>query len=112
MSADLIENDSLRLELYRRLSLCSDLSSVRAIQEEIVDRFGPLDCMSAQFLQIIRVKILANLLGIHKISQYAQRTTIFEGNQQYTILAPSKDDSEVLQSLLENLQERLKKLPA
>ncbi|WP_199764457.1 transcription-repair coupling factor [Helicobacter bizzozeronii] len=112
LSADLIENDSLRLELYRRLSLCSDLSSVRAIQEEIVDRFGPLDSMSAQFLQIIRVKILANLLGISKISQYAQRTTIFEGNQQYTILAPSKDDSEVLQSLLENLQERLKKLPA
>lgn len=104
LSPDLIRSDSLRLELYRRLSLCLDLASVAAIQSEIHARFGALDLMTTQFLQIIRIKILANQLKIHKISQYGQNITLFFKEKQKPLQAPSKDDVSVLQTILTALQ--------
>ncbi|WP_163555902.1 transcription-repair coupling factor [Helicobacter suis] len=104
LSPDLIRSDSLRLELYRRLSLCLDLTSVATIQSEIHARFGALDLMTTQFLQIIRIKILANQLKIHKISQYGQNITLFFKEKQKPLQAPSKDDASVLQTILTALQ--------
>ncbi|BCZ16749.1 Transcription-repair coupling factor [Helicobacter sp. NHP19-003] len=109
LSPKLIASDSLRLELYRRLGFCKDLASVQEIQAEMKDRFGALDVMSAQFLQIIRIKILANRLKIHKISQYGQNITLFMGGDQDVLLkAQSKDDEDILQALLSHLQARAK----
>ncbi|WP_163499199.1 transcription-repair coupling factor [Helicobacter suis] len=104
LSPDLIRSDSLRLELYRRLSLCLDLTSVATIQSEIHARFGALDLMTTQFLQIIRIKILANQLKIYKISQYGQNITLFFKEKQKPLQAPSKDDASVLQTILTALQ--------
>ncbi|CRF42287.1 Transcription-repair coupling factor [Helicobacter ailurogastricus] len=107
LSPKLIASDSLRLELYRRLSFCQDLASVQEIQAEMKDRFGTLDAMSTQFLQIIRVKILANRLNISKISQYGQNITLFmQGDQNVLLKAPSKDDENILQTLLSHLQQQ------
>ncbi|BCZ18389.1 Transcription-repair coupling factor [Helicobacter sp. NHP19-012] len=112
LSPKLIASDSLRLELYRRLSFCKDLASVQEIQVEIRDRFGALDTMSTQFLQIIRVKILANRLNISKISQYGQNITLFMGGDQNVLLkAPSKDDEDILQALLCHLKAHAKPKP-
>ncbi|WP_163533890.1 transcription-repair coupling factor [Helicobacter suis] len=104
LSPDLIRSDSLRLELYRRLSLCLDLTSVAAIENEINARFGALDLMTTQFLQIIRIKILANQLKIHKILQYGQNITLCFKEKQKPLQAPSKDDVSVLQTILTALQ--------
>ncbi|BEG56345.1 Transcription-repair coupling factor [Helicobacter sp. NHP21005] len=105
LSPKLIASDSLRLELYRRLGFCKDLASVQEIQAEMRDRFGVLDTMSTQFLQIIRIKILANRLKISKISQYGQNVTLFMGGDQNVLLkAPSKDDGDILHALLSHLQ--------
>ncbi|CRF51106.1 Transcription-repair coupling factor [Helicobacter heilmannii] len=109
LSPKLITSDSLRLELYRRLGFCKDLASVQEIQAEIKDRFGALDVMSAQFLQIIRIKILANRLNISKISQYGQNITLFMPSDQNVLLkAPSMDDEDILHALLSHLQAHAK----
>lgn len=76
LNPELIASDSLRLDLYRRLSLCENVDEVGQIHEEIEDRFGKMDDLSAQFLQIITLKILANQLGILKLSNFNQNITI------------------------------------
>ncbi len=104
LNPELIASDSLRLDLYRRLSLCENTDEVGQIHEEIEDRFGKIDDLSAQFLQIITLKILANQLGIIKLSNFNQNITITYGDEKKESLkAPSKDDNDILETLLKHL---------
>lgn len=111
LNPDLITSDRLRLELYRRLSLCKEISEVYEIEGEIEDRFGKLDMMSLQFLQIIMIKILANSLHLKGISNYGQNITIiYDENTKESLLSPSKDDDDILSAILQNLRTKLSKL--
>ncbi len=108
LNPELIASDSLRLDLYRRLSLCEDVDEVGQIHEEIEDRFGKIDDLSAQFLQIITLKILANQLGIIKLSNFNQNITITYGDEKKESLkAPSKDDNDILETLLKHLRAQI-----
>ncbi|MCQ2622529.1 transcription-repair coupling factor [Helicobacter pylori] len=108
LNPELIASDSLRLDLYRRLSLCEDVDEVGQIHEEIEDRFGKIDDLSAQFLQIITLKILANQLGIIKLSNFNQNITITYGDEKKESLkAPSKDDNDILETLLKHLRTQI-----
>ncbi|MEJ8580602.1 transcription-repair coupling factor [Helicobacter pylori] len=105
LNPELIASDSLRLDLYRRLSLCENTDEVGQIHEEIEDRFGKIDDLSAQFLQIITLKILANQLGIIKLSNFNQNITItYSGEKKESLKAPSKDDNDILETLLKHLR--------
>ncbi|WP_208367939.1 transcription-repair coupling factor [Helicobacter pylori] len=108
LNPELIASDSLRLDLYRRLSLCENVDKVGQIHEEIEDRFGKIDDLSAQFLQIITLKILANQLGIIKLSNFNQNITITYGDEKKESLkAPSKDDNDILETLLKHLRAQI-----
>ncbi|PDX46415.1 transcription-repair coupling factor [Helicobacter pylori] len=108
LNPELIASDSLRLDLYRRLSLCENVDEVGQIHEEIEDRFGKIDDLSAQFLQIITLKILANQLGILKLSNFNQNITITYGDEKKESLkAPSKDDNDILETLLKHLRAQI-----
>ncbi len=108
LNPELIAGDSLRLDLYRRLSLCENVDEVGQIHEEIEDRFGKIDDLSAQFLQIITLKILANQLGIIKLSNFNQNITITYGDEKKESLkAPSKDDNDILETLLKHLRAQI-----
>ncbi|GAA8666869.1 transcription-repair coupling factor [Helicobacter pylori] len=104
LNPELIASDSLRLDLYRRLSLCENVDEVGQIHEEIEDRFGKIDDLSAQFLQIITLKILANQLGIIKLSNFNQNITLtYSDEKKESLKAPSKDDNDILETLLKHL---------
>ncbi|GAA8532532.1 transcription-repair coupling factor [Helicobacter pylori] len=108
LNPELIASDSLRLDLYRRLSLCENTDEVGQIREEIEDRFGKIDDLSAQFLQIITLKILANQLGIIKLSNLNQNITItYSGEKKESLKAPSKDDNDILETLLKHLRAQI-----
>ncbi|WRB13231.1 transcription-repair coupling factor [Helicobacter pylori] len=108
LNPELIASDSLRLDLYRRLSLCEDVDEVGQIHEEIEDRFGKIDDLSAQFLQIITLKILANQLGIIKLSNFNQNITItYSGEKKESLKAPSKDNNDILETLLKHLRAQI-----
>ncbi|RVZ90522.1 transcription-repair coupling factor [Helicobacter pylori] len=108
LNPELIASDSLRLDLYRRLSLCENVDEVGQIHEEIEDRFGKIDDLSAQFLQIITLKILANQLGIIKLSNFNQNITLTYGDEKKESLkAPSKDDNDILETLLKHLRAQI-----
>ncbi|MFT2695967.1 transcription-repair coupling factor [Helicobacter pylori] len=108
LNPELIASDSLRLDLYRRLSLCENTDEVGQIHEEIEDRFGKIDDLSAQFLQIITLKILANQLGIIKLSNFNQNITItYSDEKKESLKAPSKDDNDILETLLKHLRTQI-----
>ncbi|GAA7220105.1 transcription-repair coupling factor [Helicobacter pylori] len=108
LNPELIASDSLRLDLYRRLSLCENTDEVGQIHEEIEDRFGKIDDLSAQFLQIITLKILANQLGIIKLSNFSQNITItYSDEKKESLKAPSKDDNDILETLLKHLRAQI-----
>ncbi|GAA7989982.1 transcription-repair coupling factor [Helicobacter pylori] len=108
LNPELIGSDNLRLDLYRRLSLCENTDEVGQIHEEIEDRFGKIDDLSAQFLQIITLKILANQLGIIKLSNFNQNITItYSDEKKESLKAPSKDDNDILETLLKHLHAQI-----
>ncbi|WGH07279.1 transcription-repair coupling factor [Helicobacter pylori] len=108
LNPELIGSDNLRLDLYRRLSLCENTDEVGQIHEEIEDRFGKIDDLSAQFLQIITLKILANQLGIIKLSNFNQNITItYSDEKKESLKAPSKDDNDILETLLKHLRAQI-----
>ncbi len=107
LSDELISEDRLRLELYRRLSQAQSVSEVYDIEEEIADRFGKLDTVTKQFIDIMVIKVLALKAKVSKVSSYEQRVFIeFAIKEQDRVIlqSPSKDDDDIIATALEYLR--------
>ena len=107
LNEELIEEDRLRLELYRRLSLCETAGEVYEIETEIADRFGKLDRITRQFIDVMVMKVLAKAKGISKVSSYGENVFIEfreEGKERLTIKARSKDDDDIIAAAMEYLK--------
>jgi transcription-repair coupling factor (superfamily II helicase) len=99
LNEELIEEDRLRLELYRRLSLCETTGEVYAIEAEIADRFGKLDTITRQFIDVIVMKVLAKTEGISKVSSYGENVFIEfrdEAKERVVLKSNSKDDDDII----------------
>jgi len=105
INSDYITEDRIRLELYRRLSRCENVEDVYDIEDEMIDRFGKLDAFTKQFLDIILIKILAAKKNISYISNYNENITItYESGEKLYLKAPSRDDDDILKTVLEFLR--------
>ena len=107
LSSEVVGEDRIRLEIYRRLSKCESAKAVYKIEEEMIDRFGKLDTATKQFLEIIVIKILAPEKGILGVSNYGDNITIMisEDKKEY-IKARSKDDDDILSATLGYLRKK------
>jgi transcription-repair coupling factor (superfamily II helicase) len=100
ISEKVVKEDRLRLELYKRLSMVKSIKDVFEIEKEMVDRFGKLDTPTKNFLEKIRIKILAKEKGIKSISNYGQNISIvYKDDKKELIKAPAKDDEVILESI-------------
>ncbi|MBX7491324.1 transcription-repair coupling factor [Helicobacter turcicus] len=100
LNPELIESERLRLEIYRRLSKCENEKAIFGIEGEIEERFGRLDVYTRQFLDLIRIKIIARNCGIANIMNYQQNITFTQVNGEKTsIKASSKDEDDVLKAV-------------
>ncbi len=107
LNSDIIEEDRIRLELYRRLSRCETPKEVYEIEEEMIDRFGKLDTMTKQFLEIIVIKIMALSCGVSTISSYEQNITIeYENGEKEYLTSPSKDDDDIIATTMAYLRKK------
>lgn len=107
INPELVGSDTLRLELYRRLSLCENLAEVYDIEGEIENRFGKLDPYSINFLELIKIRVLANALKLKQIAHYGQTITItYSDDTKERIESPSKDWDDVLGSIMTFLRKR------
>jgi len=105
LNEDLIGEDRIRLELYRRLTLCESVSEIFDIEEEIVDRFGKLDRYSKQFLDLMVIKLLSRQKRVKKLANYEQNITVefVDGKKEY-LRSRSKDDDDILEVVLKFLR--------
>ncbi len=108
LNEELIEEDRLRLELYRRLSLCESTAEVYEIESEIADRFGKLDTITRQFIDVIVMKVLAREKGISKVSSYGENVFIEfreEDKERRVLKSRSKDDDDIIATAMVFLRE-------
>ncbi len=105
LNPQLIESERLRLEIYRRLSRCEEENAVFLIEGEIEERFGRLDIYTRQFLDLIRIKIIARSCGVSSILNYQQNISFvdFKG-EKITIKATSKDEDDLLKAVFGHLE--------
>lgn len=105
LSSELISEDRLRIDLYKRLSDCYSLEEVYEIEEEIGDRFGKLDSNTKQFIDLVVIKILALMHHVESILNYHQNITItFKEGKREIIKSFSKDDDDIIEALLKYLR--------
>ncbi len=99
LNEELIEEDRLRLELYRRLSQCETRGEVYEIETEIADRFGKLDVISRQFIDVMVMKVLAKEQKITKVANAGEKVFIEfadEAKDRVMLKAYSKDDDDLI----------------
>ncbi|NQY64232.1 MAG: transcription-repair coupling factor [Alteromonadaceae bacterium] len=80
---DYIFDVSLRLSLYKRIASCKNKKELDEIQVELIDRFGLLPQASKNLVQIAKLRLRAQQIGISRIDASAIGGTIeFSDNTQ------------------------------
>ncbi|MEX2607955.1 MAG: TRCF domain-containing protein, partial [Kiritimatiellia bacterium] len=62
-----IEDEALRVDIYRRIAALSSIKNVEALKEELNDRFGHLPVAAENALQVARIRIAASNLGLLEV---------------------------------------------
>jgi transcription-repair coupling factor (superfamily II helicase) len=66
---DYVPEEPQKLELYRRLGRVATESELGGVERELVDRFGPLPGPVARLLEVARLRLAAEALGIISLSR-------------------------------------------
>lgn len=105
ISDEIVSEDRMRLELYRRLSQCESPSEIYEIEEEVGDRFGKPDTPTKQFFEIMVIKLLCIEKKIKMVSNYNQNITIeYQNGTKETLQSKSKDDDDLIGTVLHYLR--------
>jgi transcription-repair coupling factor (superfamily II helicase) len=64
---DYIQDQSVRLALYRRAASISNLTEINQLESEFKDRFGPLPATVENLLHQLEIKMLAEQAGLESI---------------------------------------------
>jgi len=76
LPADYIQDQEIRLRLYRRLADIRSLAEVDALAEEFQDRFGALPEQAQNLLYQIRLKLLAEKAGLASIASDGEQIVL------------------------------------
>ena len=105
ISDEVVAEDRLRLDIYRRLSQCEEVVEIYEIEEELIDRFGELDMPTKQFIELMVIKLLSLDKKIKSISNYGQNISITYANDlKESIKSDSKDDDDIIKATLSYLR--------
>jgi transcription-repair coupling factor (superfamily II helicase) len=104
ISPKIIDDERVRIDIYRRLAKAKTIKEVYEIQKELIDRYKKLDKVTNNFFEKIKIKILASKKGIISISNYGENITIIYKNDKKFIKAPAKDDEIILEMILKEVE--------
>ena len=71
---EFIPDEALRLEAYRKIAAVRDAASVRAVREELVDRYGRLPEPAERLLAVAALRAMVRKWGIREITTTPRRT--------------------------------------
>jgi len=101
ISDEVVKEDRLRLDIYRRLSQCEEAVEIYEIEEEVIDRFGELDTPTKQFFELMVIKLLALEKKVKSITNYGQNITFtYLNDSKETIKSDSRDDDDIIKATL------------
>lgn len=107
ISDEVVSEDRLRLDIYRRLSQCEEPVEIYEIEEELIDRFGELDTPTKQFIELMVIKLLSLDKKIKTITNYAQNISFtYLDETKQSIKSASKDDDDIIKATLEYLRKK------
>ena len=73
---DYVDSERLRLDIYRRLADVKDPAEIKPIEDELIDRFGPLPVPVSLLLQVATLRASARTLGIQEVIQQGKNLKI------------------------------------
>jgi len=73
---DYIADQTMRLKLYRRLADMQNENEVQTMEDEFVDRFGPLPEPAVNLFYQMRVKLRAEAAGLASISMEGEQIVL------------------------------------
>jgi transcription-repair coupling factor (superfamily II helicase) len=82
---------------------------VYEIETEIADRFGKLDTISRQFIDVMVMKVLAREQGITKVANAGEKVFIEfadETKERIFLKSYSKDDDDLIATAMGYLKEK------
>ena len=101
ISDEVVKEDRLRLDIYRRLSQAESAVEIYEIEEEIIDRFGELDLPTKQFFELMVIKLLSLEKKIKSIMNYGQNITVtYLNDSKESIKSESRDDDDIIKATL------------
>ena len=111
ISDEVVHEDRLRLDIYRRLSQCEEAVEIYEIEEELTDRFGELNMPTKQFIELMVIKLLALDKDIKSIMNYGQNITFtYFNDSKESIKSDSKDDDDIIKATLFYLRNNKRKV--
>jgi len=69
---DYVPDVAARLSLYKRIASADDEDGLRALEVELVDRFGLLPGLTAQLFTLARLRLMARSLGIARLELHRE----------------------------------------
>ncbi|GAC1324268.1 MAG: hypothetical protein NVSMB22_12890 [Chloroflexota bacterium] len=79
LPAEYVGNEAERLILYRRLASVASQEDLSGLEEELVDRFGPLPVEGENLLTSVRIKLLASSAHVTLVAVTADHMTMRTG---------------------------------
>ena len=67
-SINYIEVQSIRLNFYKRLADAKTIEEINKMNNELIDRFGKPDLQGRRLIEISKIKIFAEQIGVRRIS--------------------------------------------
>jgi len=111
ISDEVVGEDRLRLDIYRRLASCENAVEIYEIQDEVMDRFGELDIPTLQFFELMVIKVLGLQKNIKSISNYGQNITFtYLNDLKESIKSSSRDDDDIVKTTLYYLRNNKTKI--
>jgi transcription-repair coupling factor (superfamily II helicase) len=71
-----VAQESLRLELYRRISLAGDHAELERIRAETVDRYGALPAEVETLFAVASLRVTSRSLGVEDVSTYRDQVRV------------------------------------
>jgi transcription-repair coupling factor (superfamily II helicase) len=105
ISATLVPEERVRLDLYRRVTNSESFSQLDEIEDEMFERFGKLDLETKQFFELVKIRILSERVGVKFISNMGKNISITLGSgEKVNLEAETRDSDDILGAVLEFLE--------
>ncbi len=83
LPAGFVEDETLRIRLYREIASASSLDELDHVQRDIADRYGRLPAAVERLLMLARLRVAASLRGLKRVEVEEDKAMLSFGGDRY-----------------------------